>query len=154
MVQVYHIAQYNSYIVSVKQLDKMFYQNVSPIYLALLASVFIYSIGYGKQQAVHMHNLVPKNIKNRSGVNYELTQPRCGQWHNTLTGSIFYKPFEQVEDNERCVWILGVAGAVGYTVNLQYLGEPSNQPGSGQQLILSGIFHTQAEYPLFQNHIP
>lgn len=73
--------------------------------------------------------------------NNEQQDLRCGEWLQATSGGIYYKAFEPVIENERCVWIIGVPGGVGYTINIQYLGSPTNEPNGLQELILTGVVY-------------
>lgn len=124
-------------------------------YLFVVALVVAYATQCNaKKLAPTNHTLTSSNSFQRPTKIYEPGQVRCGEWQFEQTGSIYYKPFEPVEENERCVWIIGVPSALGYAFNLQYLGEPTNQPNSGQELIVSGVKHNVTAEPSFKVEMP
>lgn len=70
-------------------------------------------------------------------LNMTTTPLRCGEFFNTSTNIIFYKAFENVLEHERCVWTIAHHGAVGYKVNVQYLGQNSNP--NLNRLVITGF---------------
>lgn len=68
---------------------------------------------------------------------------RCGEVMTGDSNGIFYKPFEPVMNNERCVWTIATPDATGYRVKVLYLGYSSQTDGD-QQIILSGFGRNQA----------
>lgn len=87
--------------------------------------------------------------------NYQLEEPRRGEWLKASSGRIYCKDFEPFNENEQCVWFIGFPGARGYRINIQYLGTPTNEPNGLQELILTGIFHGRVGVPpVLTSHKP
>lgn len=105
-------------------------------------------------QALKLSRSIPPNSNILPETSFHQNEPLCGEWLNTNTGSIYYKAFEPVSENERCVWILGVPGASSFTINVQYLGDPTNKPPGHQELIITGIKHGATVAPTLTFHKP
>lgn len=82
------------------------------------------------------------------------TEARCGDWHKTSPGIIYYQPFDPVVDYERCVWVIQVPGAKGYNINIQFMSESINKPGTGLRLLLTGVRHNAATAPIMTQYQP
>ncbi|CAL8140123.1 unnamed protein product [Orchesella dallaii] len=50
------------------------------------------------------------------------TSDTCGEVLTATDGGIIYKPFENVQPNERCVWVIRAPNATGYSLDLVFMG--------------------------------
>lgn len=74
---------------------------------------------------------------------------RCGKILTGNTGGIFYQPFIQVLENERCVWQISVLGAKGFLIKFHYFGYNWENVSQREQGIVISSFsrhHSTFDY--------
>ncbi len=64
---------------------------------------------------------------------------RCGGALEGQSGTIFHKPYEYIEDNERCVWSINIQSEISF--NVLYLGYSTsdNRNDSSPRLDITGV---------------
>lgn len=120
----------------------------------IVALLLIVSKVEASNNANKISRAVPPNTNILTENTVHQAEPLCGEWLNTNAGSIYYKAFEPVGENERCIWILGVPLASAFTINVQYLGNPTNKPPGHQELIITGVKHGGNAQPTLTFHKP